>query len=123
KCRIADDAKLYLAKQHEMRLIPVVAKNYNTTFDLYEQVSNNIYIGRPDKFQRANLLLAECIKNNRSVFTDKKKEFQFYLDIYKNIRGYKDFTRTKLIECYKYGVGVSKHDEKALKFIKESLNK
>ncbi|CAG8504962.1 11627_t:CDS:1 [Cetraspora pellucida] len=153
KCRNADDANFYLAKQHEMKLILEVAKTHNTTFDLYKQVSNSqskfkyiaknwlaqyydenneyqkafelyldIYIGRPDKFRKTNLLLAERIKND-SVFTDKKQEFQFYSDIYKNVRGYKDFARTKLIECYKDGIGVSKDEEKALKLTKESLNK
>ncbi|CAG8542915.1 22280_t:CDS:2 [Gigaspora margarita] len=76
-CRFADDAKFYLAKQHEKRL-PQVAKNY---FSLYEQVSNtfelylNIYIKKPDKFKGTNLLLLARIENNRDVFTDKKKEF------------------------------------------------
>ncbi|RIB29401.1 hypothetical protein C2G38_2155469 [Gigaspora rosea] len=140
KCRNADDAKYYLAKQHEMNLIPEFAKTYNTTFDLYKQVSNSqsefkylaknwlaqyydknneyqqafelyldIYIGRPKIFQGTNLLLAERIKNNK--------------DLYNNGRGYKDFAITKLIECYKDGIGVSKDEEKAFKLTKESLNK
>ncbi|CAG8581518.1 16818_t:CDS:1 [Cetraspora pellucida] len=154
KCRIANDAKFYLAKQYEMEKIPEVAKTYNTTFNLYEQVSNSqsnfkyhakywlaqyydknneyqqafelyldIYIGRPAKFKGTNLLLAERIKNNKGFFTDKEKEFQFYSDLYTNGRGYKDFARTKLIECYKDGIGVSKDEEKALQLTKESLNK
>jgi TPR repeat protein len=154
KCRNADNAKFYLAKQHEMKFIPEVAKTYSTAFDLYNQVSNSqskfkyiainwlaqyydknneyqqafelyldIYIGRPNNFQGTNLLLAERIKNNKGFFTDTKKEFQFYLDLYNNGREYKDFARTKLIKCYKDGIGVSKDEEKALKLTKESLNK
>ncbi|CAG8548705.1 21091_t:CDS:2 [Racocetra persica] len=101
-----------------MKFIPEVAKTYNTTFDLYNQVSNS---QSKFKYEAKNWLAQYYDKNN-----EYQQAFELYLDI--NIRRSNNFQKTNLllaehIKNNKDEIGVSKDKEKALKLTKESLDK